>query len=169
MDVRVIAMSMACFGLLACGRDKPVRDFEATSVLGVRPGEIAKAQNLPLGAACPIEQVNGEHIRAVPGLKAGTFVTFSGWSTIASERNPTPPLVHVVLRPVGSGGEADAFIPGKRVPRNDPSATDSRVRNAGFTASGRLPGVPGKYQVLVWVGNAEFQVSCDTGQVAVLE
>ena len=116
------------------------------------------------GAACPIEQVNGEAVRALPALKAGSFATFAGWSTVADDRDPTPPMVHLVLRPAGSDGDADAFIPGKRVPRHDPSSTEARMRNAGYMVSGRLPQVPGRYQVLLWVGDSRVQVPCQTGQ-----
>jgi hypothetical protein len=121
------------------------------------------------GAVCPIEQANGEPVRVLPMLKAGTFATFAGWSTVADDRDPTPSMVHLVLRPAGSDGEADAFLAGKRTLRDDPSYADPRMRNAGWLASGRLPQVPGRYQVLLWVGDADVQVACDTQQVLDLQ
>lgn len=158
------SMILLSMGLLACSRQEPARDFTASSVLGQRPEVIASAVLQPKGAICPIERVNGELVRSIPVLKAGQIATVAGWITIADEKNPTPALIHLVLRPSGSKGDADAFIAGKRETRRDPSSTDKRMLNSGYIATGRLPTIPGTYEVFVWTGDGDVQVACNTQQ-----
>lgn len=161
MDLRLITALFFC-ALIGCSAQSPVDANNHAATLGERPAALRDAKVSRGGVLCPIEKLNGEGVRQLPALRAGSVVTLSGWATVADAANPTPPLVHLVLRPRGSSGSADAFLPGQREARTDLAATNPRIRNAGFVVTARLPSVPGRYDVLLWTGSEDAQVECDT-------
>ena len=73
-------------------------------------------------------------------------------------------MATIVFRSIVPDGSHDLFWPGLRVARPD-LATDPHFLNAGYSASGRFPSRPGKYRVLVWVGDAGTQRECDTKEI----
>lgn len=149
-----------------CSPDNADRNA-ITAANGAVP--VAEFSAVPLraaGAICPIDKVNGQPVRisTLPELKVGQVVTFSGWSTVADATAATPPVVAVVLRDEDIPTNT-VVLPGRRVPRNDPSSTEPMNRDSGFSATGRLPPTPGRYRVLVWTGTRDFRVECDTRSV----
>lgn len=74
-------------------------------------------------------------------------------------------MVYVVFRSTVPDGSPDLFWPGVRVARPDHAEGNPLLANAGWSAAGDLPRNPGKYKVLVWVGDADTQRECDTHEV----
>lgn len=148
--------------LAACNRaGTPATATPASS----RPTAIADAKRVTGNVICPLEIVNGNSIRQSRTLQAGTRASLVGWSRVADQREPVPPMVHVVFRSTVPDGSQDLFWPGVRVPRPEHSEGNPLLANAGWSAAGNLPRNPGKYQVLLWVGNAGTQRECDTHEV----
>ena len=153
-------------GVTACGDS--TTPPAGPSAFGAMPASIAHAERRAVGAICPVERIDGEMIRSAPPLRAGAIATFAGWSRVADPSNPVPSLVHMVLRPVGSKGASDLFLPAQREKRDELAAVQGMAM-AGFIATGVLPAAPGRYQLLVFQGNEDWQAECDTGQTVSLE
>lgn len=129
-----------------------------------RPEAIADAKVRQGGVICPLEIANGNPIRLSRAFAAGSRAALVGWSTVADRNEPVPPLAYVVFRSTVPDGSADLFWPAKRVVRPDLAQSDPRLAKAGYAASGELPKMPGKYKVLLWVGDANVQRECDTAE-----
>ena len=129
-----------------------------------RPAAIAAAKVVSGRVICPLEVVNGRQVRESRSFTVATKATLVGWSTVADRDHPTPPMATVVFRSTVPDGSPDLFWPGKRVARPD-LVREGRVLNAGYSASGEFPRNPGRYKVLVWVGDAQLQRECDTKEV----
>ena len=129
-----------------------------------RPAAIAAAKLVTGRVICPLEIVNGRQVRESRSFTVSSKATLVGWSTVADHDHPVPPMATIVFRSTVPDGSADLFWPGKRVARPD-LALEPRLLNAGYSASGEFPKNPGKYRVLVWVGDAQLQRECDTKEV----
>lgn len=155
---------MAIVCLCAC--DSAQRDTARQDPAGLARPESIRQATLSTGKViCPLEIINGDSIRRGRSFPAGSKATLVGWSTVANRDEPVPPLVHVVFRSTVPDGSADLFWPGKRVARPELSQNDERLANSGYAAVGNFPTSPGKYKVLVWVGDEKAQRECDTGEV----
>lgn len=145
----------ACLLAAACG----------PSPLGSVPGGGASGpQARPvkdLGVICPVEAINGKSVRTPPDLGAGSKAIFMGWATVADYDQPVPPMVHLVLRPQGVKDAADIYLELGHMPRPDLSNEPKR-RLAGFEGQVTLPAA-GRYEVLVALGDKDWQVVCDSG------
>lgn len=150
--------ALALAGVGGCSRN---RDAASN---GERPTSIASAAMLRKGAVCPIETVNGASARGQRPVRPGSDLQFSGWSTVADRDAPTPPLVHVVLRSAAIG-TPDHFLPANRTRRPDIANGDARLLASGFQVRGKAPAQRGEYAVLVWVGDQQQQIECNTGVV----
>jgi len=137
----------------------------ATTTATTRPVAIASAKLMQGSVICPLEIANGNPIRQSRSLAAGSRATLVGWSTVADRNQPVPPRAYVVFRSTAPDGSADVFWPATRVARPDLTQSDPRRAQAGYAASGELPKGPGKYKVLLWVGDANVQRECDTAEV----
>jgi len=136
---------------------------EATAV-AQRPDTIARAGLSKGGVICPLEMANGNPLRQSRSFVAGSRAALVGWSTVADRAQPVPPLAYIVFRSAMPDGSADLFWSARRVARPDLSQSDPRLARAGYAADGELPKLPGKYKVLLWVGDAHAQRECDTGE-----
>jgi hypothetical protein len=155
-----VSAGLLLAGLGAC---QPVAAPDPAADTG-RPMALAGAKVVSGGAICPLESVNGEDIRQKRSFAAASRATLVGWSTVADKARPVPPMATIVLRSVVPDGSRDLFWPGIRVARPDLSS-DPRLLASGYSASGVLPQNPGRYKVLVWVGDARLQHECDTLRV----
>ena len=165
--MRLIAIGVSLGCLIATGGCHQRDDAEATpgSTSSGRPEAIADAKLLRGRVICPLESVSGNSIRQSRSFRAGSRATLVGWSRVADLREPDPPLVHVVFRSMVPDGSPDLFWSGMRVSRPDLAQSDAALAKAGYAASGTFPANPGRYQVLVWVGDQNVERECDTGEV----
>jgi hypothetical protein len=150
--------------LLAIAGCHPGSATPATAATMQRPDAIAGAALRKGGAICPFEMANGNPIRQSRSFAAGSMAALVGWSTVADRHQPVPPLAYVVFRSTVPDGSADLFWQARRISRPDLSQSDPRLAGAGYAAAGELPKVPGKYKVLLWVGDSSTQRECDTGE-----
>jgi hypothetical protein len=166
-SMRLIAIGVSLGCVIAAGGCHRNGDAGRTpgSTAAGRPEAIAEAKLLRGGVICPLESVSGNSIRQSRSFRSGSRATLVGWSRVADLHEPTPPLVHVVFRSIVPDGSPDLFWSGLRVPRPDLAQADAVLATAGYAASGPLPANPGKYKVLVWVGDENVQRECDTGEV----
>ena len=161
-------MLLAILALAGC-REAPETNPDSAE-LGPRvvPIKMTDARVEKGRVICPLEVVNGNPVRDTRTFPAGSKATLVGWSRVADRQRPVPPLVHAVFRSTVPDGSADLFWPGVRVARPDIALTDSRMAMSGYSVSGRLPENPGRYRVLIWVGDTGLQRECDTGEVFTL-
>ena len=139
----------------ACGQRAPKSETD------VRPLALKHAVHSNIGSMCFVEQVNQYPVRDLPNFRPGSSVVFSGWANVASNQNPTPRHVHVVLRP-RAGTARDAYLEMARAPRPDISGADPRREMIGFEGEARLPGM-GTYEVLVSQSDGSWETVCRTG------
>ncbi|MBF6023247.1 hypothetical protein [Lysobacter niastensis] len=151
-------LALTCLlGMASCARTPEEPAFSEEL-----PAALASATLSRQGVICPLESVNGVGTRRLTPLVPGSVAEFTGWSTVADAERPTPPLLHIVIRSQVVGA-ADQFLPAVRIRRPDIANGNPRLIAAGYSARGKLPAVPGAYNVIVWVGDDERQIECDTG------
>lgn len=158
----ILLPSLALIALSACAPSAPPA-APAASHPG-RPAAIASAKLVTGRVICPLEIVNGRQVRESRSFPVSGKATLVGWSTVADRDHPVPPMATIVFRSTVPDGSPDLFWPGQRVARPDLSQ-EARLLNAGYSASGEFPKNPGRYRVLVWVGDAQLQRECDTKEI----
>jgi hypothetical protein len=164
----VIAVALLGLALAACqpgGSGQPAASSPTATVApGGRPTAIANAKVVTGRVICPLESVNGRQVRESRAFTISSKATLVGWSTVADHDHPVPPMATIVFRSLVPDGSGDLFWPGMRVARPELSP-EPRLRDAGYSASGSFPSRPGRYKVLVWVGDGQLQRECDTKEV----
>lgn len=159
-----IAFTCLMLAVVGCSRG-PGQQMGVEHASLTRPEAIARARVTTGRVVCRLENVNGNSIRASHTFPNGSRATLVGWSTVADRQQPVPPLAYIVFRSTVPDGSPDLFWPAKRVARPDLSPSDPRLAQAGYAGSDELPKTPGKYKVLLWVGDEHIQRECDTGEI----
>ena len=163
---RVLRYALVMTLALVCSSCKAPAESDAAAqnanIDSDRPVAIRAAQTRQIGAICPLETVNGVPVRDAPEIRAHRMATFTGWSTIADPVQPAPPLVYLILRPLGAAGAKDVYLEMGRMPRPDLANGDARREMAGFEGQQLLPDA-GSYDILVSLGTREWQTVCRSG------
>lgn len=117
------------------------------------------------GMICPLESVNGNPVRMSRSFRIGDRASLVGWTRLADARHPVQGQVHLLFRSTVPDGSQDLSWAGRRVARPDVAMDDSRAGVVGYSASGAFPPNPGKYKVLLRIGDGNAVRECDTGEV----
>lgn len=160
----VVLLAIGATALLAgCNPGAP---NPANSGMGSsgKPESISGAELTKGRAICPIETINAASIRESRSFSVGGKATVVGWSRVVGQNPADATLLHVVFRSIAPDGSADLFWPATRVDRPDKALDDASLLHSGYAATGLFPQNPGKYKVLVWLGDARAQRECDTGE-----
>lgn len=128
-------------------------------------GAVANPKVATGGMICPLESANGNPVRMSRSFRIADRATLVGWSRVADARQPVQGQVHVLFRSTVPDGSQDVSWVGMRVSRPDVAMDDPRAAVMGYSASGALPANPGKYKVLVRIGDGRAVRECDTGEV----
>jgi hypothetical protein len=162
MLVRLSVCSSLVVLVLAagCSREGATADTSPRA-----PGAIANPRVVTGGMVCPLESVNGNPVRMSRSFRIGDRASLVGWTRIADARQAVQGQVQLLFRSTAPDGSQDLSWAGRRVARPDVAMDDPRAAVVGYSASGALPADPGKYKVLLRIGDGNTVRECDTGEV----